>query len=117
LWLWLWLILVALMLMLIDKGVGLSLLWGFSVCLLPAMCFTWYAHHYRGARAMQMTVHKFYRAEAAKFILTTMLFAAVFQQVDKIYPATFFLAFVIAQIFSWVLTAGILRRHLRNKLI
>jgi ATP synthase protein I len=101
------------MLMLIDAGAGLSLLWGFSVCLLPAVCFTWYANQYRGARATQVTVQKFYRAEAVKFVLTAMLFAAVFQQVDKIYPATFFLAFVIAQIFSWVLTAGVLRGHLR----
>ena len=114
LFLWLVLVAVALTLMPIDSRGGLSLLWGFSVCLLPAACFTWYANHYRGARATLVTVNRFYRAEATKFVLTAVLFAAVFQQVDKIYPAAFFLAFVIAQIFSWVLTAVTVRRHSRS---
>jgi ATP synthase protein I len=97
----------------IDARLGLSILWGFSVCLLPSACFTWYAHSDRGARAVATTVIGFYRAEAVKFVLTASLFAVVFLQADKIHPAVFFLAFVVAQICSWVLVAVTLRQRPR----
>lgn len=103
-------VVMALTVMPIDARVGLSLLWGFSVCLLPAACFTWYATKYQGARAALAMVNGFYRAEAVKFVLTAVLFALVFQRVDKIDPAVFFLAFVIAQIFSWMLVAITVRK-------
>jgi ATP synthase protein I len=101
---------MALTVALTDTRIGLSLLWGFSVCLLPAACFTWYATKYRGARVALATVNGFYRAEAVKFVLTAILFALVFQRVDQIQPAVFFFAFVVAQICSWVLVALTLRK-------
>src|SRR5690606_13802814 len=113
LFLWLVMAVMALTVMLIDARAGLSILWGFSVCLLPVVCFTWYARNYRGARAVVATVTSFYRAEAVKFILTAVLFAVVFQRADKIHPAAFFLAFVVAQICSWVVIAITLRKSLR----
>lgn len=97
--------------MLIDQQWGLSVLWGSSVCLLPAMCFSWYAYKYQGARQALATVNAFYRAESLKFILTALLFAAVFHRADKINLAVFFLAFITAQIFSWLLIAHTLRQQ------
>lgn len=110
LYLWLVMMGLALLLLLIDTRIGMSLVWGFSVCLLPAICFTWYATKYQGARAALGVVNGFYRAETVKFILTAILFALVFQRVEQIYPSAFFLAFVAAQIFSWVLIAYSLRQ-------
>lgn len=110
LYLWLILVLMALTVMLTETRIGLSLLWGFSVCLLPAACFTWYATKYRGARAALAMVNGFYRAEAVKFALTAILFALVFQRAEQIHPIAFFLAFVVAQICSWVLVALTLRK-------
>lgn len=99
-------------LLLIDTTLGLSLLWGFSVSLLPGICFAWFS--YRGpwgARRTAAVLSAIYRAEAIKFFLTVVLFAAVFMQVDKIYPSVVFLAFIGAHICSWVLTAQALIRR------
>lgn len=109
--LWLATLPLALMTMLIDARWGLSLLWGFSVSLLPAACFAWYATRHSGARAAAAVVNGFYRAEAVKFVLTAILFALVFQRVDQIHLPAFFLAFIAAQIIAWVLTAQSLRRR------
>ena len=103
--LWLAAVVLAVAVMPIDSKWGLSLLWGFSVCLLPAICFSWYSFRYRGARAAVTAVNAFYRAEAIKFFLTALLFAAVFHRADKVNLLVFFLAFIAAQIFSWLLTA------------
>lgn len=97
----------------IDPVRGLSLIWGFSVCLLPAICFSWYSFRYRGARVAVATVNMFYRAEAMKFILTALLFAAVFYRADKVDLVVFFLAFVAAQILSWLLMAITLKQQSR----
>jgi F0F1-type ATP synthase assembly protein I len=103
--LWMVLIAMSVAVMPIDSRWGLSLLWGFSVCLLPAVCFTWYAFRYRGARVVIASVKMFYRAETVKFFLTAILFAVVFHHADKISTAVFFLAFVAAQIASWLVSA------------
>lgn len=58
-------------------------------------------------------VHAVYRAEALKFFLTVVMFAAVFMQVDKIHLPVFFLAFVGGQIASWLVTAQVLTHHQR----
>lgn len=97
--------------MLIDQQWGLSLLWGSSVCLLPVLCFSWFVYKYQGARQASATVIAFYSAESLKFILTALLFAAVFHRADKINLAVFFLAFITAQIFSWLLIAFTLKQQ------
>lgn len=46
-----------------------------------------------------------------KFILTAFLFAAVFFRADKVDLVVFFLAFVAAQILSWLLIAITLKQQ------
>lgn len=99
---------------LINTPLGLSLLWGCSVSLLPSVCFAWYGlRKYGGAQQSLAMVRAVYRAEGIKFFLTAAMFAAVFIQVDKIYLPVFFLAFVFGQIASWLVTAQVLVRHQR----
>lgn len=112
--LWFVLILLAVAVMPIDARWGLSLLWGFSVCLLPAVCFSWYAFRYQGARVVTATVKMFYRAETVKFLLTAILFAVVFHHADRISTAVFFLAFIAAQIASWLISAMSLKSRFRK---
>lgn len=110
LFLWLAMVAIALAIMWIDKGIGLSLLWGFSVCMLPAACFTWYATKSRVMFAPLVTINNFYRAEAIKIILTAILFALVFKRANEIDVVILFIAFVVAQICSAVLVAKTLHK-------
>src|SRR5690606_29680270 len=100
------------LLALIDQRFGLSVLWGYSVSLLPSACFAWFAlKRYGSARQAGAMVQGLYLAEAFKFFLTAALFAAVLMQVDRIYLPVFFLAFVCGQFGSWLVTAKALTRR------
>jgi ATP synthase protein I len=103
--LWLALMLLSGVVMAWQSQWGISLLWGFSVCLLPAMVFAKYAGQIRGALAVGQSVNRFYRAESAKLILTALLFAAVFIRDELISMPVFLCAFVAAQIAQIILVA------------
>lgn len=104
--LWLALVGLAVALVPLDKKLGISLAWGISVCLLPAICFAWYSFKYRGGQVAVAVVSGFYRAEAVKFLLTGILFAAAFKRTDQINILIFFTAFIVTQILSWSLSAA-----------
>lgn len=108
----LWLVLLGISELIIfwHQRWGISLLWGSSVCLLPAMIFAWYAAHIRGARDIHASVQRFYAAEAAKFILTAILFAVVFTRGTVISLPVFFCAFIATQILTLVLTAKVVHQ-------
>ncbi|MBU2884202.1 ATP synthase subunit I [Gilvimarinus agarilyticus] len=90
---------------------GMSLLWGFTVCLVPAIVFAWYARRINGASSVYASVNRLYGAEAAKFTLTAVLFAAVFtRDVDFSVPV-FIGAYILAQVVQLVVTAKVLRHH------
>ena len=90
---------------------GISLLWGFSVCLLPAIVFAWFAGQIRGARYISQSLHRFYGAESVKLILTAVLFAVVFTRDVPISMPVFFCAFVTAQITQLIVTAASVRQR------
>lgn len=108
--LWLALAVLALAVMPLDKKIGISLVWGISVCLLPTICFAWYSFRYRGGQVVASVVAAFYRAETVKFLLTGMLFAAVFNRADQINLSIFFAAFCVTQILCWSLSAITLKQ-------
>lgn len=109
--LWVILVLLSSGVLVWDKQWGVSLLWGFSVCLLPAMVFAKYAGQIRGALAVGQSVSRFYRAESAKLILTAALFAAVFIRDELISMPVFLCAFVAAQLAHITLVATSVYRH------
>ncbi|UTF59054.1 ATP synthase subunit I [Gilvimarinus sp. DA14] len=90
---------------------GISILWGFSVCLVPAMVFARLAGQIRGATAVRQSVSRFYRAESAKLLLTAVLFAVVFTRDVRISLPVFLCAFVTAQIAQMIVTAAVLNRR------
>ncbi|MCP8900487.1 ATP synthase subunit I [Gilvimarinus xylanilyticus] len=94
---------------------GISLLWGFSVCLVPSMVFARFAGQIRGASAVRQSVNRFYRAESAKLLLTAALFAAVFTRDVPISLPVFLCAFVVAQIAQMIVTAKATGRSLRQQ--
>lgn len=96
---------VAAVLFAVDKTIAVSLVWGVSACLVPGMCFVWYAFKYRGAQQTAAVVRGFYRGEAIKFLVTGAVFAMAFKRADQIHSGVFFTAFVVAQILSWSLSA------------
>jgi ATP synthase protein I len=105
--LFLWFVMgaVAVVAMQINFRLGLSFLWGFSVCMLPAICFTWYATKNQGKHTTLVTINNFYRAETIKVILTAILFVLVFKRETEINTVFLFIAFVVAQISSSALVA------------
>ncbi len=113
LFLWLAMVVIAVAVMWINRRIGLSLLWGFSVCMLPAACFTWYATKKRVVHATLVTINNFYRAEAIKIVLTAILFAVVFQRENEIDVIILFVAFVVAQLCSAILVAKTLHKKKR----
>lgn len=94
---------------------GLAVIWGVSVCLLPAAVFARYAGQVRGATQVQHSVHRFYAAEAAKFALTAVLFAVVFTRDVKINVPVFFCAFIGAQLASGLVANRALARWRRRR--
>lgn len=94
---------------------GISLLWGFSVCLVPSMVFARFAGQIRGASAVRQSVNRFYRAESAKLLLTAALFAVVFTRDVPISLPVFLCAFVVAQIAQTIVTAKATGRSLRQQ--
>jgi ATP synthase protein I len=111
----LWLVMsgIAIIVFRLNAKVGLSLLWGFSLCMLPAACFTLYANKNSVNQAIIKRINNFYRAEAVKMVLTAILFALVFKHVNKINVIVLFLAFIAAQICSSVLVAQTLHKYPR----
>lgn len=90
---------------------GISLLWGFSVCLVPSMVFARLAGHIRGARDVRQSVSRFYRAESVKLLLTAVLFAVVFTRDVPISLPVFLCAFITAQVIQMIVTAVVINRR------
>lgn len=109
--LWLATVVFGALITLWESRWGISLLWGSSVCLLPALIFAWYAAGIRGARQVGNSVRRFYLAEAAKFMVTALLFAVVFTRDATISLPVFFCAYIATQILTLVLTAMVVHRH------
>lgn len=106
-------IILASAVLLVDARIGLSLMWGFSACMLPALSFAWYASRGSGTLGAVVTINRFYRAEAVKIVLTAALFALIFQHEKKIDVVVLFLAFIVAQVCSSVLVARTLNKSSR----
>ncbi|MDO3387671.1 ATP synthase subunit I [Gilvimarinus sp. SDUM040013] len=108
--LWIVLIVISMPVVFWQSSWGISLLWGFSVCLVPAMVFARYAGHIHGATNIRASVNRFYGAETAKFMLTTALFVVVFTRDVNFSVPVFLCAFIAAQVAQLIVTARVIRR-------
>lgn len=108
---WLTLVVLATAVITVKFQWGLSLLWGVTVSALPGLCFAWYGYPKRvGAHQAAASLRAVYRAEKIKFVVTAVLFAAVFRWVEQIYVSAFFLAYLITHLGSSLVVARCLAR-------
>lgn len=79
-----------------------SVLLGGLICLIPNCYFAYRAFQYEGARAAREIVKSFYRGEAGKLILTSLLFAGVFAGVKPLNALALFIGYCAVLSISWI---------------
>ncbi len=104
-WLWLGLLLLASLAVFYSPRMGLTLLWGVSVCLVPTLLFAKLTEKRVGTVPITHVLRSFNRAESAKFVFTAGLFTAVFIQAEKVFVPVFFMVFIATQVLSLVVIA------------
>ncbi len=72
------------------QEVGVSLLLGGFIHLLPAVYFARQVFKFSGARAAHRVAQSFYRGELGKYVLTALGFALVFTMVENLNPLALF---------------------------
>ena len=85
--------------------VGLSLLLGGLISLLPNVYFAIQVFRFSGAAAAHRVTQSFYRGELGKFILTGTGFALVFSLVENLSPPAVFAGFGLMLLGHAVLVA------------
>lgn len=79
-----------------------SVLLGGLICLIPNCYFAYRTFQFEGARAAREIVKSFYRGEAGKLVLTSLLFAAVFMGVKPLNALALFCGYCAVLSISWV---------------
>lgn len=85
-----------------DPGAGLSALAGAGIAVIGQAYFVYRAFRHAGARSARHIVQGFYRGEAGKFVLTALLFAAVFTGFKAVQPGWLFTGFILEQLVAWI---------------
>lgn len=86
----------------VDRAALPSALAGGMVALIPNIFFAWWMFRFRGARQAKRAVKAFYGAEAGKFGLTVVLFAASFAWVRPLNPIFIFVAYCVVLFVHWL---------------
>ncbi|PQA51095.1 ATP synthase subunit I [Amnimonas aquatica] len=81
---------------------GLSALAGAGIAVIGQAYFVFRAFRHAGATSAQHIVQDFYRGAAGKFVLTALLFAAVFAGYKAVEPGWLFASFVLEQLVAWI---------------
>jgi ATP synthase protein I len=84
-----------------KKITALSFLWGGMICVLPNAYFAHKLFTQTGAQASRQIVTSFYVGEVVKFILTFILFAAVFKYVET-NKLLVIIGYIFAQLVFWL---------------
>lgn len=104
------LLLVFLLLLLIDTAIAWSALYGGLISLLPNAYFAKWAFKYSGAKSARPVTQSFYRGEAGKFVLTTLLFAGGFYLITPLDVVALFLSYIAMMAINWIVAARYLNR-------
>ena len=83
-----------------SKAAGVSALLGGLVSVVPNAYFAIKLFRHQGARAAKQIVSSFYKGEAAKIILSIVMFALVFKFANII-PPVFFAVYIVVQMVFW----------------
>jgi ATP synthase protein I len=95
--------LVSFMLLLWDITIAQSVYLGGLIALVPNAYFAKWAFRYAGAKSAVNVARSFYRGEAGKFVLTTVLFAAVFIFIRPLNAIALFLSYIVLMALNWIL--------------
>jgi ATP synthase protein I len=104
------LIIVSVALLLVDTTSAYSALLGGLIAIVPNAYFARWAFRYTGAQAVVEVARSFYRGEAGKFLLTALLFAAVFALVKPLNAVIVFLAYIVLIALNWMLALRYVNR-------
>lgn len=104
------LLVTASLLLLIDQVTASSALLGGLIAIIPNAYFAKWAFRYSGARAADKVAQSFYRGEAGKFILTSVLFALVFIWVKPINVVVIFVTYIGMTALNWLLALRFIRQ-------
>ena len=106
------LFLASLLLLIISSSTSaISALAGGLISVVPNAYFARWAFRYSGARSATHVAQSFYRGEAGKFVLTTLLFAGVFILLKPINVVILFLAYIFMMALNWILAFFCLERR------
>lgn len=87
-------------LVLSGKQLAVSALLGGMTSIVPSAIFARMVFAIQGARKARQIVNRFYKGEAIKIAMSTVLFALVFRCID-IAPLGFFAVYIIMQMVLW----------------
>lgn len=80
--------------LLLDAEIGVSILLGGLIQLIPQAWFTWQAFKYAGANHASAIVRSMYRGEAGKLVLTACGFTVVYSVMDNVNAIALMGAFI-----------------------
>ena len=97
-------------LILVDIITAYSAFIGGLIAIVPNAYFARWAFRFSGAQASADVARSFYRGEAGKFLLTTILFASVFALIKPLNVVVIFLIYIVMMALNWTLALRFLSR-------
>lgn len=85
-----------------GPSAGMSAAAGAGIAVIGQAYFVMRAFSHAGAASARAIVQSFYRGEAGKFMLTALLFAAVFISWREVMPGWLFASFILEQLVAWI---------------
>jgi len=85
-----------------GRSAGMSAAAGAGIAVIGQAYFVVRAFRHAGAVSARAIVQSFYRGEAGKFMLTALLFAAVFITWKQVMPGWLFASFILEQLVAWI---------------
>jgi ATP synthase protein I len=90
-----------------STGTALAIGLGAGIAIAGSLYFALQAFRHAGAMRAPQIVQSFYKGEAGKFVITVLLFAAVFAWVKPLQAGWLLTGFILEQLVAWgVLLAG-----------
>lgn len=84
-----------------SPGAAMSVALGAGIAIAGSLYFALQAFRHAGARQAPQIVRSFYKGEAGKFVITVLLFAAVFVGVKALQPGWLLTGFILEQLVVW----------------
>lgn len=84
-----------------STGAALATGLGTGIAIIGSVYFALLAFRHAGATKAPQIVQSFFKGEAGKFIITVLLFAAVFAWVRPEHPGWLLTGFILEQLVAW----------------